>query len=121
MNQLTEAERKQVNESFEFFDTYLNITVNSYFAKEENKALDKITDLLNTNIQLNKYYEFTTIESTDKQTVLYWQNPNNIYQHTTTQAGAAPDPNKYIGIDKIETEFVNRYLSMMRIYKKTTN
>ena len=120
MSQLTEAERKQVNESFEFFDTYLNITVNSYFAKEENKALDKITDLLNTNIQLSKYYEFTTIESTDKQTVLYWQNPNNIYQHTTTQAGVAPDE-KYMGIDKIETEFINRYLSMMRIYKKTTN
>ena len=115
-NSLNDNEKQTVNESFDLFNTYLEVNLTSAFAKEENKAFEKITDLLNTNVQLNKYYEFTTIQDANKQTVLYWQlDPTKPYIHNNGSGSAGnPPEEKYLGIANIESEFVNRYLTLVK-------
>ena len=126
LDQLTTDEKKQVNDQFTLFNNYLEVNVTSYFAKEENKTFEKITDLLNTNVQLNKYYEFTTIEDENKQSVLYWQtDPEKPYQYNSsgsgTGSGSASLDQKLLGINNIESEFVKRYLNLIKAYKTTSN
>ena len=114
-NSLNDNEKQTVNESFDLFNTYLEVNLTSAFAKEENKAFEKITDLLNTNVQLNKYYEFTTIQDANKQTVLYWQlDPTKPYVHNTAGSTGNQIEEKYLGIANIESEFVNRYLTLVK-------
>ena len=126
LSKLSEDEKKQVNDQFALFNNYLEVNVTSYFAKEENKTFEKITDLLNTNVQLNKYYEFTTIEDENKQSVLYWQtDPEKPYQYNPsgsgTGSGSTTLDQKLLGINNIESEFVKRYLNLIKAYKTTSN
>ena len=107
-----EDDKKLINESFDIFNNFVKTNITALFAEEESKALDKITDLLTSTIEKKKYYEFTTIQTPNKLTEIYWQyDPNNPYKPTTTLDDTTA---KYTGITNIEKEFLQKYLKLVK-------
>ena len=113
LDKLTNQEdKKLINESFDIFNNFVKTNITALFAEEESKALDKITDLLTSTIEKKKYYEFTTIQTPNKLTEIYWQyDPNNPYKPTTTLDDTTA---KYTGITNIEKEFLQKYLKLVK-------
>lgn len=113
LSKLTDEKDKQlINDSFDIFNNFVKTNITALFAEEESKALDKITDLLTTTIEKKKYYEFTTIQTPNKLTEIFWQNdPTKPYTPTTT---LNDDNAKYTGITNIEKEFLQKYLKLVK-------
>ena len=115
MDKLTDEQKTLINDSFKIFSDFTSTSVTTLFAEEESKALEKITDILTTNIDKKKYYEFTIIQTSNRLNEVYWQNDPTQPYKPTTQAGSgnAPDESK-LGITKIQTEFIKKYLKLVK-------
>ena len=111
---LSPSDQNDINNEVNFFNNFVDANLSILLAEEENKSLDKITELLTTNVEKKKYYEFATIQDlTSKQTDLYWQfDPSNPY----TPKNVAPNPilNDYLGMSNIETRFIEKYLELVK-------
>lgn len=111
---LSPSDQNDINNEVNFFNNFVDANLSILLADEENKSLDKITELLTTNVEKKKYYEFATIQDlTSKQTDLYWQfDPSNPY--TPKNVASNPILNDYLGMSNIETRFIEKYLELVK-------
>ena len=116
MNKLTEDQKTLINDSFKIFSDFTSTSVTTLFAEEESKALEKITDILTSSIDKKKYYEFTIVQTSNRLNEVYWQNdPSKPYKPTTQAAagGTGLEEDK-LGITKIQTKFIEKYLKLVK-------
>lgn len=115
MNKLTEDQKTLINDSFKIFSDFTSTSVTTLFAEEESKALEKITDILTSSIDKKKYYEFTIVQTSNRLNEVYWQNDPTQPYKPTTQAGQGTQPDQSkLGITKIQTEFIKKYLKLVK-------
>ena len=114
-SKLSLEDQNDINNEVKFFVNFVNANLSILLAEEENKALDKVTELLTNNIEKKKYYEFTTIQdSNSKQTDLYWQfDPEHPYTPKTTVSSPL-EIDYYLGMSNIETRFIEKYLELIK-------
>ena len=116
MNKLSNEQKTLINDSFKIFSDFTSTSVTTLFAEEESKALEKITDILTSSIDKKKYYEFTIVQTSNRLNEVYWQNdPSKPYKPTTQAAagGNGLEQDK-LGITKIQTKFIEKYLKLVK-------
>ena len=115
MNKLSNEQKTLINDSFKIFSDFTSTSVTTLFAEEESKALEKITDILTSSIDKKKYYEFTIVQTSNRLNEVYWQNDPSKPYKPTTQAGQGTQPDQSkLGITKIQTEFIKKYLKLVK-------
>ena len=116
MDKLSNEQKTLINDSFKIFSDFTSTSVTTLFAEEESKALEKITDILTSSIDKKKYYEFTIVQTSNRLNEVYWQNdPSKPYKPTTQAAagGNGLEEDK-LGITKIQTKFIEKYLKLVK-------
>lgn len=104
---------EQVNEKFNLFNRNAEINITSLLSSDDKNVLDKIDDLIKTNIDDKKYYEFTTIKlPNDEQEQVYWQEIGKLYDKNSID-------NTLVGLDNIQIKFLEKYLRIIKPFKTT--